>query len=143
MKSNAFILSLCKKLAEVGKNVSVVGDYFDYPGIKNYQNLPRTSVLKLLDKSKCTITSDENFFSLFTLDCLSCGLKIYFNSKKYKKIFFFKDSFFGINYDNLTSSFQIIMSKKKYKKNYTLNNFKFIYQQKKILFQIRKEKCYD
>ena len=139
MKSNAFVLSLCKKLARKKKKVVIVGDYFAYPGIKNYQNISRASMLKLLDRSKYTIASDENFFSLFVLDSLSCGVKIFFNRKKYKKAPLLKNLFYGIDYSNFSSSFKIILEKKY---NFFSNNSEFC-QKKKIIRQIRKVKYSD
>ena len=143
MKSNTFVLSLCKKLVGAGKKVIIVGDYFFYPGIKNYQNLPRAKVLRLLDRSNYTIASDENFFSLFVLDSLSCGVKIFFNNKKYNKVIFFKSLFLGLDYDNLPSSCKTILTKKKYIKNYSLVDAKFDNQQKKILSQVNKLRYCD
>ena len=50
----------------------------------NYVNISRSKLLTILDKTKYTIASDENFYSLFTLDCLSSNLFIFYNKNTQK-----------------------------------------------------------
>jgi hypothetical protein len=49
----------------------------------NYVNLPRSRLLKILDRTRYTIASDENFFSLFTLDSLASGLFVFYNQQRF------------------------------------------------------------
>ncbi len=83
LKFNYLYLFVIKELVSRGFKIVVVGDKFVYPKVINYVNLPRFRLLKILDRTKYTIASDENFFSLFTLDSLASGLFIFYNQQKF------------------------------------------------------------
>jgi hypothetical protein len=83
LKFNSLYLFAIKKLVSRGFKIVVVGDKFVYPKVINYVNLPRLRLLKILDRTKYTIASDENFFSLFTLDSLASGLFIFYNQQRF------------------------------------------------------------
>jgi hypothetical protein len=117
MKSNAFHEKIINLLSKKNFKIIVVGDKFISPNVKNYINLPRPLLLKILVNAKYTIASDENFYNLFNIDCLSCGVRIFYNRLiKRKNNFYFKESFVPINYNNIDRSLGMILkyTKKKY-----------------------------
>lgn len=101
MKSNLFHENIIKYLADNNYDIVVVGDKFIYPNVKNYINLPRKNLLNILDKVKYTLASDENFYNLFSIDCLSCHVKIFANNLvKPLNNFFSNKSFIFIDFTN-------------------------------------------
>ena len=83
LKFNYLYQFAIKQLVSRGFKIVVVGDKFDYPKVNNYVNLPRSRLLKILDRTRYTIASDENFFSLFTLDSLASGLFVFYNQQRF------------------------------------------------------------
>jgi hypothetical protein len=74
--------------------ICVIGDFYNNAHVKNFGFVDRNKIYNFLKKSKGAITSEENFFSLFVIDCINCNLKIIsFNNRLYnsnlKKNFFF------------------------------------------------------
>jgi len=140
LKSNFFIKYMIERFALLNLKIVVVGDKFIYHNVKNYINLPRSALLKLLDKTRYSIISDDNFHSLFFLDCLSCNV-ISFVNKKFK---FHKNKLFlcvkSLNFNDCRSSFkqliQIISFKNKILKNRSFIKF-FLKEKKKISYYIR------
>jgi len=118
LKSNSFHKSIIKKLVTLGLKIVVVGDKFAYYNVTNYVNISRSKLLTILDKTKYTIASDENFYSLFTLDCLSSNLVIFYNKNTQK------------NTDHI-SNFIPVEFKNFYNSEKKIKNF--IYKNKKII----------
>jgi len=83
LKFNYLYQFAIKQLVSRGFKIVVVGDKFDYPKVDNYVNLPRSRLLKILDRTRYTIASNENFFSLFTLDSLASGLFVFYNQQRF------------------------------------------------------------
>ena len=127
-KANNFHKSLIKKLSDNGFKIIVVGDFFMYKKIKNYINLPRKSLLNLLDKTKFSVGASDNFYSLFFLDCLSCNVKFFYDIKlKPERFLFSHDHLKSINFNELDKSYyDIIHVYNNYKNNklfkYNINN---------------------
>lgn len=95
-KSNKIQFSLIKKIASLKYKVVIAGEKVSYPGIKNYLNIKRDDLLKILDRTKFAFASDENFYSLFTLDCLSSNVLVFFNNRLFNKK---KSQLIPINYE--------------------------------------------
>ena len=117
-----------KKLSDNGFKIIVVGDFFIYKKIKNYINLPRKSLLNLLDTAKFSVGASDNFYSLFFLDCLSCNVKFFYDiTLKPERFLFSHDYLKPINFNELDKSYDdIIHVYKNYKNNklikYNINN---------------------
>lgn len=139
LKSNFFQTLIIKRLVSLGFKVVVVGDKFAHANVVNYINLPRLQLLKILDQTKYTLVSDENFFSMFTIDCLSCGCFIFYNSHTQKNIYKISN-FIPLRFDNLYYSEKIIL--KSFEKNKNKIRFKnlenfFLDQSNKIKNKIK------
>lgn len=87
-KSNKFLLDIIHFLIKRKFTVVIVGDRLDIKNTKNYINLPRDKLLPILDRTKFTIVSDENYYSLYLLDCFSSNVFIFTNyyKKNTKKV---------------------------------------------------------
>jgi hypothetical protein len=137
-KANLFQETIIKRLYEKGFSIIVVGDRFIYRDIKSYVNIKREKVLRLLDRTKFSIISDENFFSLFSIDCIACNVVIFYNKNKtsYKKTLGL-NNIVSINFDNLLYSVNKICKYFYYFKNKKIsqkNNIKIIdFYKKKIM----------
>jgi hypothetical protein len=117
-------LDIIKILAKQKLKIFVVGDYLNEKNVYNLGIIPRKEIWKYLKKTKFSINEGTNFFSIFCLDCISCGTKVFFDKKiKLNQFFFPKKFFYEINFENANISAFIIKSKiKNYKKT---NNIKF------------------
>ena len=108
---------IIKQLSKTGYNIYVVGDQLN---IKNDQNLgiiKRDKLFNYLKKTKFTINEATNFFSIFSLDAISCGVRVFNDFNIFiKQSFFNKKYFIKIDLDNTTLSFLKI--------KYFLNNYK-------------------
>jgi len=103
-KSNNFHKKIIDILSDLNFKIIVVGDKFARPNLINYINIPREKLLKLLDKTKFTIVSDENFYSLFAIDCFSSNVHVFYNQTVKPKKFYFNPKliedikFYDINF---------------------------------------------
>ena len=59
--------------------ITTFGDLTNISGVKEYGKISNTEVKKLCSKSKFAFLSHENFFSLFSKECIEHGTKVFFN----------------------------------------------------------------
>ena len=84
-----FISNIVKKKYKI----HIVGDYLNISGVKNHGRVNQNKINMLLSKSKYSIGSGENLYTLFTLDCINNNVKILIdknisqNTSKFKKYF--------------------------------------------------------
>jgi hypothetical protein len=122
-KDNLFYLNICKKLSK-NFNIHVVGDYINFPNVKNHGQLEQKKIFELLKRTKCTLATSENILSLFSLEALKFNVKIFYNIKFKNDLLNKLGQFYPINFLNLNGSC-IIISK-------ILKNYK--YMKNKISF---------
>jgi hypothetical protein len=117
-KSNNFHKKIINILLDLNFKIIVVGDKFVRSNLKNYINIPRKKLLTYLDKTKFTIISDENFYSLFAIDCFSSHVHVFYNqSVKPKKFYFNQKLTKPIKFDDINFSLKKIFNVVKNKKN--------------------------
>ena len=112
-----------------------MGDKYTRPNLINYINIPRKKLLTFLDKTKFTIVSDENFYSLFAIDCFSSNVHVFYNQSIKPKKFYFNEKLINpIKFDDIDFSLKKILNiveNKKNKNNYienkTINTANFLY----------------
>ena len=100
-KKNLFPYFLIKNLLKLNFKIRVIGDKLEFKGVFNYGFLDNEKISSLQSKTKFTIVSDENIYSLFTLECIKNNVKIITNSNQISSINFFKNSFIKVNYNNI------------------------------------------
>jgi glycosyltransferase involved in cell wall biosynthesis len=92
--------------------IMTVGEKLNIQEIHEHGLLSRDHVLELCKKTKFTIISSENFYSLFSFDCISNGVKVFFDEKmSYEKTFEEDQKVFPISFDNLEEACQKIIKK--------------------------------
>ena len=92
-KNNFIQKQLIKKLIDNNYKVIIIGDNPFLDNSVYLGNLQRHKALNYISKSKFAINNNENMYSLFCLDSLSCGTQVvYFGKKNSKNNFFQKDS---------------------------------------------------
>ena len=89
---------MIKKFVEIKFKIIVVGDNLDIKGVKNFGYVKRSKLDYLQSKSRFSIASKENIYSLFTLECIKNNVKILIELKK--NIKFFNKDFIKINVYN-------------------------------------------
>ena len=83
--------------------IYVFGDYLNITNVYNLGYLKNFEVQEKLAKTKYTIASGENFYSIYTLECINNHLKILIDYKFKKEIKYFKKSFLLFDFEkNLT-----------------------------------------
>ena len=93
-----FLYNFINKLLKNKFSVVVIGDKMNLKGLKNYGYISHSRVLKLLNKSKYSVTSNENIFSFFTIDCINNDVKLLIDDKSFYKIKNYKNNFIKYNF---------------------------------------------
>jgi len=122
-KDNLFFSNIIKKLAK-HLNIHVFGDYINSNEVVNHGQISNKTVFKLLKRTKFTIASSDNIYSIFCIEALRCSVRIFYNGlldkqllKKYR--FFYPIDFLSVN--NSFISILRILKKYKFKKKYLQN----------------------
>ena len=90
-------------------NIITVGEKLNMNGIEEFGFISREKVLNLCKISKFSIISSENFYSLFCFDCISSGVKVFFDEvMKHEKIFVEDKKAYPINFNNFKNSLEEI-----------------------------------
>jgi len=137
-KNPFFFRNIIIKLKKLNYSIVVFGDKINVPGVVSYTKISREKLLILLKKSRSTIISNENFYSLFCIDSISFGLRIFYDEIIKPKVFFFnKSMFIPLDFKNIDSSLIILINHLKYQNkvsNIKIPNIKFYKELKKIEF---------
>ena len=98
---------IIEKLTNYNFNIYVVGDEIENDKVRNLKIIDRKKLLKYLKRTKFTINEATNFYSIFCLDAISSGVKVFYDKKiKTSKFYFDKKYFTSIRF-------------RKYKKQYS------------------------
>lgn len=100
-KTSTFPYYLINNLIISGFKINIVGDKIKNKKIINHGFINHTKLSKLQAKTRYTISSSENLYSFFTLECLKNNVKILINSSDKVNIPFFKKNFLRINFKNI------------------------------------------
>ena len=100
-KKSFFSYKLIKNLLLLNFKVNIVGDKLKLPSVINHNFINNKNLEKLQSRTRYTVTSDENTYSLYTLECIAQNVKILINKSDKTKIKYFKKSFIKINFDNI------------------------------------------
>jgi len=100
-KKKFFPFKLIENLISEGFNVNIVGDKLYIPNVVNHGLLKNKTLSKLQQRTRFTIFSEENLYSIFTLECISNNVLILVKKTSNLNINYFKKSFVRINFSNL------------------------------------------
>jgi hypothetical protein len=95
-KKNLFNYNFLKKICEKKKKIYIVGDKLAFPNLKNLGYISNKKLIYLLEKTKYTLSSNENIFSLFNIECINNNVKIFADKKYIPKNFIFRNRFIAI-----------------------------------------------
>jgi hypothetical protein len=102
-KENLFPYDFIKMLSKNKFKIHVFGDYLKMPNINNFGNLKNYEVQDKLAKTKYTIASGENFYSMYSIECINNHVKILVELKFKKQINYYKNNFLFLDFKkNLT-----------------------------------------
>lgn len=85
-KISDFPYGWVKQLIALGAIVHIVGDRLSFAGVKNHGYVNSTKISLLQSKSRFSLASNENIFSIFTIECINNHAKIFINKSNKKKI---------------------------------------------------------
>ena len=92
-KKKLYNFNIIKKLIKLKFKIYVVGDKMEGSKFINLGFIKKTKLNYLLDRTKYSIVSEENIFSLYTLDCINSNVKIVITKKNKIKINKFSENF--------------------------------------------------
>ena len=118
--------------------IFIVGDFYKNKKVINLGNLRRQSLLKYLSRTKYSLNSGENFYSLFALDCMAANVNILVDKNNFpRENFFPKDKVNVVDYNNFEESYLNALENKNNKKKY---NEKILFKKKYLLIKEIKKK---
>jgi hypothetical protein len=137
-KNPNFLKKIISTLKKIGLSVVVFGDNPMVKDVKYFSKLNKDQLSFFLKRSRFSIISNENFYSLFCMDCITYGVRVFFDERIKPNKFFFDKSYFipikSNNFNLAISKIKLIYfdyySNFKYKKNIYNNNY--LVQLKKI-----------
>ncbi len=101
-KKNLYPINFIKKLIKYNLKIYVVGNKLNIKGINNLGYISKKKLNEVLMKSKYSICSGENIYSLFTIDCMNNNVKVISNIKPNTSNKYFNSKLIYIkNFDNL------------------------------------------
>ena len=86
-----------KNLVKLNFKICIVGDRLNINGVINYGYLTKKKIAALQSRSKYSLCSSENIYSLFIIECITNHVKILINKHHMKKVNFFKKFFITLN----------------------------------------------
>ena len=100
-KKKLFPIDFLKEISKNGLKIQVFGDRLNIKNISNLGKINNKKVNELLSKTKYTIISSENIYSLFLfMKCISNHVKILIDNNSTYQINYFKKSFIKFNFSN-------------------------------------------
>ena len=100
-KKKFFPFDLINNLIKEGFVINIIGDKLNLPNIKNHGFLSNKKLNKLQSRAKFTIFSQENLYSIFTLECISNNVLVLINKRNEYKLTLFKKKFIKLDFQNL------------------------------------------
>lgn len=95
-KNIRFPYEFIKKLIYLNYKVYVVGDHLEIIGIKNLGYISNEKIISILKKTFFTVSSNENLYSIFNLECINNKVKI-ITTEKNINIKYFKSNYLHLN----------------------------------------------
>ncbi len=128
-KGNQFIFELIKVLSNKKYKICIIGQKIRFnKNTISYGKVKKSKALKLISSSKYSVGSAENLYSFFVLDSLQYNLKVFVNKEfQIDKNLLSSKKVFGIDFNNLNKTINIIEKSIKYKSSHikSFNNKKF------------------
>ena len=92
-KSLMFDYKLIENLSKLNLKIFIVGDRLDIRKVNNLGYINKKKIAILQSRSKYSLCSNENIYSLFVIECITNHVKIFVNNSQIKKIKILKNFF--------------------------------------------------
>ena len=96
-KTSLFPFYFINDLINSGFKINIIGDKIKNKKIVNHGFINHSKLSRLQAKTKYTISSSENLYSFFTLECIQNNVKIIVDKKHKYKVKDFKNKFLLLN----------------------------------------------
>ena len=83
-KADLFNYSFLEKISRKKLKIYIVGDKLCMPNLKNLGYISNKKLIDLLERSKFTLSSNENILSLFNIECINNNVKIFVEKKIFR-----------------------------------------------------------
>ena len=97
-KNILFPYKLIQVLLKLNFKILVIGDKLNISGVKNLGFVNNKKVIHLLTKTYFTISSNENPYSMFNLECINNNVKI-ISTEKISEIKYYSNNFLFLDVD--------------------------------------------
>jgi len=97
-KEALFPFALIRNLIQLNFRIHIVGDYFKNAYVKNHGHLNNKRINDLLSKTFFSLISNENLYTMFTIECLNNNVKIVASLSHKHKIKYFKKQFIFLDF---------------------------------------------
>jgi len=111
-KETLFPFELIKNLIQRNFRIHIVGDHFKNTYVKNHGYLNNNKINNLLSKSYFSLISNENPYTLFTIECFNNNVIILADLTHKNKIKYFKKKFIFLDFKKKFFDKNILMKKK-------------------------------
>ena len=92
-KKDFFNLKEIKNLINLKFKVHIFGEKMKYKSAINHGYIKNKKIQNLLERTKFSFTSDENIYSLFTIECINNNVRLITDKTNKNKIKYFKRNF--------------------------------------------------
>jgi hypothetical protein len=99
-KKSFFPYDLIERLINLGFKIHIVGDYLKNSYVHNHGYINNKKINELLSRSFFSIMSNENPYTIFTIECLNNHVKIIADESYKKKVKYYKRQFLFLNFVN-------------------------------------------
>jgi len=96
-KKDLFQYNVIENLLKLNFRVHIIGDRLKYDTVINHGFISNKKVQSLLEKTRFSLISNENAYSLFSIECINNHVKLITNINNKKKIKYFKKNFIFLN----------------------------------------------
>ena len=97
---------LIKNLTQLNLKIFVVGDKLNINKVKNLGYIKKKKLDNLQSRSKYSLSTGENIYSLFVIECITNHVKIFIDKENMKKVKTLKKFF--VTFDKSTTNLKKI-----------------------------------
>ena len=101
-KEASYSYNFIEKLISLKFKIHIVGDYFFNKFVINHGYISNKKINLLLSRTFFSISSNENFYTLFNMECFKHNVVVIVDKTKKKYIRYFKNKFLFIDFRNNT-----------------------------------------
>jgi hypothetical protein len=99
-KESSYSYNFIEKLISLKFKIHIVGDHFFNKFVINHGYISNKKINLLLSRTFFSISSNENFYTLFTMECFKHNVVVIIDKTKKKYIRYFKNKFLFIDFTN-------------------------------------------